>query len=192
MGQHEVTARLGELTNTFIERHHSSSRQRPCIPLNEETRYMLDSPCVEQVDEEAGVFYWTPKPHMDFTLFDGLEQGLEVAIHPSITAFYGSYWSDGLWCSSPFGEVSLIQLWNEEDMETLRENLLGHAFQKSKRRQGLTLFIGLTADDRIVTVDNHSGEVYLEEAGRPPQRTLAASLGELLRELEPTLTPYTA
>lgn len=119
-----------------------------------------------------------------------METALGVKFHPDITSFYSHYWSDGIVVSHDSGEMSLIQIWNAEDEEMLKQNLLGHAFAKQKNRLPLTLFIGCTYHDEVIAIDNNSGHVVLEKAGFAAHETIANSVSEFLGQLTPTLKPY--
>ena len=116
----------------------------------------------------------------------GLERALDIAVHADVAAYYGAFWSDSIPVQAREGGATLIQIWNERDFERLVANLIGHALQKRRRRESLTLFVAVTDEDEFtISVDNETGAVVLEEPGQPPQRELAGSLAELLGRLEP-------
>jgi SecY interacting protein Syd len=107
-------------------------------------------------------------------------------VHPDVASFYGSFWSDSIPVRAEEGAATLIQVWNGRDFERLIENLIGHALQKARRREPLTLFIACTDEgDFNLSVDNSSGVVVLEQPGQPPQREVARCLADLLARLEP-------
>jgi SecY interacting protein Syd len=119
--------------------------------------------------------------------FAGLERALELPVHPDIKAYFGSFWSGGLEASAADGHVSLIMLWNPADADRLIENLIGHALAKRRARAPFTVFFACTEPDSdlFLSVDNASGAVVLEAPGAKPIRTVAASLTDFLRDLEP-------
>lgn len=119
--------------------------------------------------------------------FQGLENALEMPIHPDIKAYYGRYWSAGLEATAPQGHVSLLLLWNEQDARRLVENLIGHALAKRRARSPFTVFFACTepGSDLFLSVDNDSGRVVLEVPGQKPQRVVAESLADFLDTLDP-------
>jgi SecY interacting protein Syd len=132
---------------------------------------------------------WRPVRHDDFVddLFSGLERALELELHADIKIYYGRWWSAHLDARAPDGPVSLIQLWNREDAEQLVENLIGHALAKRQQRSPFTAFFANTDPDSdyFLSVDNATGQVLLEQPGRPPLRVVAESLASFLDSLEP-------
>jgi len=120
--------------------------------------------------------------------FSGLERALEQPVHPDIKAYYGSFWSACLQAKASEGELTLIQVWNDQDFDRLIENILGHAFAKSRIKAPLTLFFASTDDQELIlSVDNASGEVVLEHPGARPLRSVAGTLAEFLARLDPVV-----
>ena len=97
------------------------------------------SPCEvgEPFDSEEGrLIAWQPLPRHPDAIghdFRPLEQALDMEVHPDIKAYYGAYWSAGLEAEAREGHVSLLFLWNQEDIARLNENLIGHAFSLGLR-----------------------------------------------------------
>ncbi len=160
---------------TLVDRFDASWRS-PC----EEGEPYIDEQGVEQIG-------WRPVVRSHADDFAGLERALEMPIHPDIKTYYGSYWSGGLEATAAEGHVSLILLWNPADSERLIENLIGHALAKRRARAPFTVFFACTeADsDLFLSVDNASGAVVLEAPGAKPLRTVAPSLTEFLRGIDP-------
>ena len=119
--------------------------------------------------------------------FAGLENALEIEIHPDIKAYFGSFWSGDLEAEASDGHVILLFLWNIEDVDRLVENLIGHALQKRRRRQPFNVFFACTEEDSelYLAVDNDTGEVVLEAPDKAPLRTVAADLATFLSSLRP-------
>lgn len=170
----------------FIERYLAATRtlthDLPRQPFDP------DWPSLCQVGEpEAGLIRWQPvvcDPPPDFS---GLEHALDTPLHPDITQYYGSFWSDSLPATHNEGLVDLILLWNAADFERLVGNVIGHALAKRRARQPLTVFFACTEPDSelFLSVDNQSGKVLLEYPGRPPEREIAPSLADFIRQLHP-------
>jgi SecY interacting protein Syd len=66
--------------------------------------------------------------------------------------------------------------------------LVGHILMKRRLKQPETLFIALTdEDDFILTVDNASGEVVLEQVGLLPKEVVAPNLEVFIQSLQPSV-----
>ncbi|MGI9327760.1 MAG: SecY-interacting protein Syd [Pseudomonadales bacterium] len=135
---------------------------------------------------------WQPVPRWDSSGhlpadFAGLENALQAAVHPDFKAYFSSFWSGSLESTATDGHVSLLQLWNPSDRDRLIENLIGHVLEQRRARGPLSLFFACTeADsDLILTLHNSTGEVLLEQPGRKPLRTVAASLTAFIDSLVP-------
>ncbi len=136
--------------------------------------------------------YWSPvKQHQNPTqqdMFQRLGDALGLDIHPDLAAFYSRYWSQHLTATTSDGKLELIQVWNQDDMERLRSNLLGQAMDKRKRKQPLSFFFAVTSpEDGMLCVNNDSGEVWFELPGKKPVRKIADSLPLFLQSLTPVL-----
>lgn len=148
------------------------------------------APTTNATADQHGNVKWRPTARPYTSLFSSLESALEFKFHPDLVCFYNSFWSDGIIASHPKGELSLIQIWNQDDEEILKENILGHAFAKIKNRLPITIFIGCTSDDQIIAIDNNSGQVVLERPGYASHETLASNVAEFISSLTPTLKRY--
>lgn len=137
------------------------------------------------------VVRWRPVGRRYASDFSGLENALELTVHPDIKDYYGAYWSGGLEAAAPDGHVSLILLWNGADAERLVENLIGHAMAKQRARASFSVFFACTEEDSelFLSVENETGRVLLERPGYRPIRTVAESLKEFLGGLTPR-SPY--
>jgi SecY interacting protein Syd len=144
------------------------------------------SPC-EISPPSRGRVQWRPSPRKRANDFAGLERALAIEIHPDIKAYFGSFWSGDLEAEADDGHVSLLFLWNADDVDRLVENLIGHALQKRRRRQPFNVFFACTEKDSelILAVDNDTGEVILEAPDKPPLRTVADDLATFLSTLRP-------
>ena len=120
-------------------------------------------------------------------LLDGLAAALGRPVPAALETYYGRYWSGDLALEAPQGPVSLILLWNEEDAARLAENLLGHALQQRRLRRRPTLFFACTTadSDRILSLDEETGEVVVERPGTREDRVVAPDLASFLDTLVP-------
>ncbi|MEM9102860.1 MAG: SecY-interacting protein [Pseudomonadota bacterium] len=133
-----------------------------------------------------GQIQWRPIKRECSGDFSNLEKGLEMSLHPDLAIFYGQYWSHQLDVFHKEGPVYLLQAWNEQDYENLQKNLIGHVLMKRQLKQEETLFLGLTdQEDLIITMLNRTGEIVLEQVGKPPHFTIADNLESFLQQLSP-------
>lgn len=139
----------------------------------------------EYIDGDQCGWKPTPQGHPQ-DLFEGLANALEVDIHPDIKAYYTHLWSDPLPAACPDGDLELIFVWNDDDYERLRANLIGHALMKKKRRQPLTLFFACTEpEEMVISIDNASGEIVVETPGKKPHQILSSSMADFISQLSP-------
>jgi SecY interacting protein Syd len=116
------------------------------------------------------------------------EKALSISLHPSIKTYFQCYWSDNLPAKHDLGPLELIQVWNEQDFARLQQNLIGHLLMKRRLKQAETLFFALTdQEDEILSIDNVSGQVVLEQVGLEPKKVIAANIASFILSLEPTL-----
>ena len=144
------------------------------------------SPCQVGEPDARGTIHWQPVERSVAGDFSGLEHALEVEIHTDVKAYYGSFWCGCIEASAEEGGLTLIQIWNANDFDRLGENILGHALAKQRIKAPLTLFFA-TTDERelMLSVDNTTGRVVLEDPGSPSIREIARSLGEFLDRVDP-------
>jgi len=109
--------------------------------------------------------YWQPVQRTENTGLCGLETALDITLHPSIHSFYCRYWSEQIDTIFQQGNLTLLFIWNEKDMQRLIENQLGHALNKQRNKQTLTFFIACTDSDYMISIDNNSGHIVLERPG---------------------------
>lgn len=169
----------------FIEKYHEASQEHPDMFRIE---YDQDWPsdCYQTIAEQGEWVDWRPISRHLNGPFSDLEKALEISIHPDIVSYYSAYWSDNLDAKTDKGSLQLLQAWNQQDFERLQQNLVGHVLMKRRLNQPETLFFALTdEEDFILTVDNKSGEVLLEQVGLLPQEVLAPNLCTFLQSLTP-------
>ncbi len=172
---------LDQLITSFGELYRDS--EGPFIDYDPE----WPSDCYRGEPDSDGRICWRPtRQQRSHDLFQGLSAALETEIHPDLITYYGRYWSDPIPATYTDGDLSLLFVWNDEDYERLRGNLIGHALTKRKQKRPLTFFFACTEpEDLILSLDNSSGSVVLEEPGRPPIREVAPSLAAFLQQLTP-------
>lgn len=145
------------------------------------------SDCYASSGSKGESVIWQPIKRSGLAHFNDLEKALEMEIHQDIVSYYSAYWSNNLSAQTNQGELQLLQPWNHDDFDRLQQNLVGHILMKRRLKQPDTLFFALTdADDFILTLDNASGEVMLEQVGLLPKEVLAPNLATFIQSLEPT------
>lgn len=172
----------------FVQKYKDAAKTNPEMLLVE---YDNDWPseCYKQSGSTGDRVNWQPiKRSGDFN-FSDLEVALEMKIHQDVISYYSAYWSDNLNAKTDNGYLQLLQPWNQDDFERLQQNLIGHILMKRRLKQPETFFVALTdEDDFILTVNNNSGEVMLEQVGLVPKEVVAPSLAVLIQSLQPSLS----
>lgn len=185
-----TSSNLDQVLNKFIDSWCLHQRQHCQQPLSIEYDSQWLSDCYIDSDplEDGEQCQWQPIKQQHQDMFSRLADALNEKIHPDIVTFYSSYWSAHLAATSDEGDLELLQVWNQEDMERLRSNLLGHALAKRKLKQPLSFFVALTyPDEGMLCVHNDSGEVWYEMPGKKPIRKIADSLTEFLSRIKPAV-----
>ncbi len=178
----EAKAALDRLLRRYVENY---QRVSGSLPTREHDPAWL-SECQVGEPDAAGMIRWRPRARDTLADFSGLERALDVDIHPDIKSFYGSYWGSTMELAAAEGGVRLIQIWNGDDFDRLVENILGHAMANQRIKTPLTIFIACADEDELMlSVENETGRVVLEEPGSPPIREVSPSLAEFLDRLQP-------
>ncbi|RDV24385.1 SecY-interacting protein [Alteromonas aestuariivivens] len=144
------------------------------------------SPCYQSDGEAGELVAWRPVKQTEACSFGDLEQALEMTLNEQFCCYFTLYFSENLPARAEQGKCELLQVWNAADFERLQENLVGHVLMKRRLQQPPTLFFALTdRDDFILSVDNATGEVVLEQVGKRPVDVLAPDLATFLSGLVP-------
>ena len=155
-----------------------------------------ESPCESLRDSSSS--FWKPVPQSPKMSFEGFERAIEAHIRADIKHFYCSFWSGTLPGVHEGRPISLIQVWNPDDFDRLISNLVGHYLAQKRANIRFSVFIGTPDDDDelSVSVDNQTGEIFLERAGQGFVEPIAPSLEQFLAQfslqahrLDPTELP---
>ena len=173
----------------FIQKYQLAAKSAPSLLMTEYDP-QWPSECYLSLDSNSdNLVQWRPVKREQVGNLDGLVSALDMPIHPDIVSFYSTYWSNNLNAKTAKGDLQLLQAWNQDDFERLQQNLIGHILMKRRLKQPETLFFALTdEDDFILTLDNQSGEVLLEQVGLLPKEVVAANLPAFIETLEPSAT----
>ncbi|MDO6565467.1 SecY-interacting protein [Alteromonas sp. 1_MG-2023] len=176
---------LTQLIDAFTL-HNESSDRALYIPYDSQ----WPSPCYLNSAKEGELVPWRPQ-RQDESLhqalsFKNVEDALEITLNADFCQLFTEFFSNNLPVTAEHGACELLQVWNEEDFERLQQNLIGHLLMKKRLKQEPTLFFALTdEDDFVLSVLNSTGEVVLEQVGRPPKKVISPSLPEFIATLRP-------
>lgn len=157
--------------------HYEKTGLRPVTEYIDE----WDAPCYDG-EVRYGMIPWRAVLQQPTTDFRGVEQGLECQLDAQVKAFYGSFFAADLHLEFDGHPITLSQVLSVEDVDRLLRNLIAHVLMKRRLEQPATLFIGTSdeSEDLIISVNNDTGEVGLEYAGKPHHATLAENLEAFL------------
>ena len=143
---------------------------------------------VDLETEEA--LQWKSVTRAEPATFANVEHALELTLHADINGFYGANFAAPLMFDSQWGAGELLQAWSQTDFEYLQQNIIGHLIMKKKLKQDPTWFIGVfDEEDKMITVNNSDGSVWVEIAGQVQSEKLADSVNEFISQLSTRVTP---
>ncbi|MCP4991607.1 MAG: SecY-interacting protein [Colwellia sp.] len=193
-----MTSTNKTLAETLLNFCHSFSQKYNAhfghLPIIERDELWL-SPC-EQDSHDDSHNYWQPvamnnkqkqEEQEDELTFDNVESALELELHHDIKTFFSTLYSSDIEAHCSEGKLSLLFAWNREDFDRLQENIIGHILMKRRLKQAETIFFAVTdEEDMIISLDNESGEVWVERVGCKPHKKLSDSLVSFIEQLTPT------
>jgi SecY interacting protein Syd len=142
------------------------------------------SPC-ELSDPVEQQVAWRPYQRPEPADFSAVAAALELTLHPAAVALFGHWFSQPIPCSYKGLRLELILPWNNADLDLLKENLIGHLLMLRKLQRTPSLFIATTRNEMtLVSLDNESGQIWLEWLDSGRRLPLAPSLPALLAQLE--------
>lgn len=170
-------------TTSYIEKYHEVHHQLPVVVSDKD----WVSPCEQgQSNEEES--YWKPIKIDGDLNFENVEKALEFSLHQDIKDYFTCVYSESIEAESEDGKLSLLLPWNKDDFERLQQNLIGHIMMKQKLKQNITIFFAVTdEDDMIISIDNETGAVWVEQVGCLPHKKLANNLVEFIAGLTPSV-----
>ena len=158
----------------FTARYCDAWQQRTGHAPASQALYGVPSPCIIAT-----------QPFTLPTTLEAVERALEITLQADIAAFYTAQFAGDMAARFAHLELSLLQVWSEEDFLRLQENLIGHLIMKRRLKQTPTLFIAATESEQdIVSICNLTGEVILEQPGTKKREILAENAQTFLKNLQ--------
>jgi SecY interacting protein Syd len=174
-----VSSELALLTQRVIEKYQDETGHEPVSF----ELHNIPSPCAVKNDDEK--VFWLPQPFKEGASLVKVEHAMDMTIHTDIHRFYTSQYAADISAKFEDIELSLVQVWSEDDFIRLQENLIGHLFTQRRLKLAPTLFIAsLNSELEVISVCNMTGQVLSEYFGSNKHRILAPSLAEFLNQLK--------
>jgi SecY interacting protein Syd len=179
----QLSELLWQFSQEYVTAFQNTHQHFPVAELDEQ----WPSPCQLDVFKKEYI-EWQPIKISNELSFDNLESALELDLHQDIKCYFTSIFSDSVHASHEEGELSLLFPWSEEDFARLQQNIIAHVLMKRQLKQTITIFFAVTDDDELLlSVNNDSGEVWVERVGCEPHKKLADSLSEFIQTLTPSI-----
>ncbi|MBO1520596.1 SecY-interacting protein [Oceanisphaera pacifica] len=140
----------------------------------------------ELLPAQAGTVGWQAWQRPEPGDFDNVAHALEMPVHADISALFGHYYAGNIEACFKGLFLTLLQPWNEQDFERLQQNQIAHQLMMKKLKLAASWFLATCKDDqKLVTLNNATGEVQLERLGKGSIGVLAPNLATFLQQLEP-------
>lgn len=178
-----IKKELSNFTQKFVDEWYRKTGHEPVST----ELFGISSPCIiKEIDEKV---FWLP---VSSGINEGLikvENAMDISIHPDVHDFYATQYAGDMAAKFKDINISLIQVWNDDDFTRLQENLIGHLFTQRRLKLSPTSFIGsMDSELEVISLCNISGEIILELFGSKKREVLAPSLAEFLNELQVSIS----
>ncbi|OOF04164.1 SecY-interacting protein [Salinivibrio sp. MA607] len=143
----------------------------------------LSSPCM--VSDNAHQVQWQPVKRETAADFTNVEKGISLRLHSDIKDFYNGFYCADLPVRFAGESICLVQVWSDDDLARLQENILGHLMMQRQRKLTPTVFIATTDDEMtVISIDNMSGEVVKEGLNTGTRDVIAKDAEAFVTALE--------
>ncbi|WP_028024359.1 SecY-interacting protein [Enterovibrio calviensis] len=177
---HSVTHALWSFSERFVDAWNTQHGSKP----QSDAYFGLASPCVLQETDDTVI--WQPVMRDEPADFSNVEDGIGISLHEDIKAFYAGLYCGDMTASFNGHSLELIQVWSDEDLPRLQENMLGHLLMQKRLKQNPTVFIASTDDEfDVVSICSVTGEVIKERIGTKERNVLAPNVVTFLGMLTP-------
>lgn len=174
---------LWKLANAYVEQYENTHGYLPLVEHDE----LWPSIC-QQSSLNDQLIHWKPMCSNEDLYFDNIESALEISLHQDIKTYYSTFFSEAIDTHCNEGSLSLLFAWNKDDFQRLQENIIGHILMKQRLKHAVTIFFAVTdEDDTILSLQNDTGEVWVEKIGCEPHKKVANSLNEFINQLKPKI-----
>lgn len=187
---------LRSLVKQYNQKYKDAYESLPTIEFDKD----WPSPC-ERGKASDSLVFWQPiiiedfiKSENEFDIstekltFSNVESALSLSLHQDIKDYFSGVFSTDIEVECQYGKLSLLFPWNMDDFQRLQENIIGHLLMKQRLKQAETIFFAVTdEEDMIISLDNATGEVWLEQVGCKPHKKLSNSLVQFIKELKPVV-----
>ncbi|KAA1195239.1 SecY-interacting protein [Photorhabdus heterorhabditis] len=175
-----VTEALANFTRRYVDLW---QKETGTAPASSEL-YGVPSPCITHTGDD--IVYWLPQPFPSADKLNKVEVALDIQLQPAIHDFYTSQLAGDMTAMFEGQQLSLIQVWSEEDFIRLQENLIGHLVTQKRLKLSPTAFIAtVDSDMSIISLCNLTGEVILEQFGSDKRTPLFTDLIGFLGAIKP-------
>lgn len=171
---------LWQFSQDYIEQYQQKHGSFPVADLDPDSI----SPCqLQTIDDDKTT--WQSVKISENLNFTNVEQALEITIHTDFIDYFCTLYADEIKAKTTDGKLSLLFAWNNADFLRLQENIIGHILMKQKLKQTVTLFFAVTdEEDMILSLNNETGEIWVEQVGCEPHKKLANSMTEFIEQLQ--------
>lgn len=184
MRMNGVESEVQQALREFTGRYSDAFREKHGTLPASEALYGVPSPCIVTSLQESVL--WQPAPFNGEPRLNGVEKALDILLQPTVHAFYTTQFAGDMPARFDGMALTLLQVWSEDDLVRLQENLIGHLVTQKRRKLSPTLFIAtLEEETEVISVCNLTGEVLHEKLGAKQRTRLSPSLALFLSSLTP-------
>lgn len=180
---------ISQSLNSFTQLYVAEWLEQTGLPPASVDLYGIPSPCIVRTGENW--VYWEPKPFpLENKSLQKVAAALDISLQDDIHDFYTTQLAGDMKAKFVNLELSLIQVWNEDDFIRLQENLIGHLVTQKRLKLSPTLFIAtLNSEIEMISMCNLTGEIILEKFGSKERQVLASDLNTFIKQLLPVIDP---